>query len=124
MLYWEIVTFFGVYFIRLCFELNTLTGQKLVMSELKLGWPVTLTSDPPAINLRRCIGRKRTNCNLYRKLIATINFSTKHLCSKLSSSVYFGQVVAFPIKIAVYKSMYKCFPVSDMQCWQRNIKYI
>jgi hypothetical protein len=42
------VTFLGVYFTRLCFKLNNLTGQKFDMSELKLSWPVTLTANPPA----------------------------------------------------------------------------
>jgi hypothetical protein len=46
------VTFLGVYFTRLCFKLNNLTGQKFGMSELKLSWPVTLTADPPAVILR------------------------------------------------------------------------
>ena len=45
----KIVTFLGVYFTRLCFKLNNLTGQKFGMSELKLSWPVTLTGDPPAV---------------------------------------------------------------------------
>jgi hypothetical protein len=34
----KIVTFLGVYFTRLCFKLNNLTGQKFAMSELKLSW--------------------------------------------------------------------------------------
>ena len=38
-----------VHFTRLCFKINNLTGQKFGMSKLKLSWPVTLTSDPPAV---------------------------------------------------------------------------
>ena len=45
----KIVPFLGVYFTRLCFKLNNLTGQKFGMSELKLSWPVTLSGDPPAV---------------------------------------------------------------------------
>jgi hypothetical protein len=43
------ITFLGVYFARLCFKLNNLTGQNFGMFKLKLSWLVTLTTDPPAV---------------------------------------------------------------------------
>jgi hypothetical protein len=52
MLYWENSHILGVYFTRLCFKLNNLLRQKFGMSELKLSWPVTLTGNHPAFNLR------------------------------------------------------------------------
>ena len=45
----KIVTFLGVCFNRLCFKLNNLTSHKFSMSELKLSWVVTLTSDPSTV---------------------------------------------------------------------------
>jgi hypothetical protein len=59
MLYWENSHNFEVYFTRLCFELNNLTGQKFGMSELKLSWPVTLTGVPPAVISRPASARKK-----------------------------------------------------------------
>jgi hypothetical protein len=46
MLYWENSHNFEVYFTRVCFELNNLTGQKFGMSELKLSWPPAVISRP------------------------------------------------------------------------------
>ena len=89
----KIVTFLGVYFTRLCFKLNNLTGQKFGTSKLKLSWPVTLTCEPPAV-----ISRSATA----NYCLTTASGTVLNCCSQFADHHFITQIMYLILSLTFF----------------------